>query len=68
MCGGVRFIIIEFGGCNIDSRTYFRDFWNLLNKDYNIYLMMRDGMIRIYELTEEIEIFLNCTFMFERKR
>lgn len=28
--GAVGMVLFEFGGCNIDTRTYFRDFWKLL--------------------------------------
>jgi hypothetical protein len=28
-------LTFEFGGCNIDSRTYFQDFWYLL-QDYGL--------------------------------
>lgn len=28
--GGVDALTFEFGGCNIDTRTFFRDFWKLL--------------------------------------
>lgn len=31
----IRTIQFEFGGCNIDSRTYVRDFWQLLHDKYN---------------------------------
>lgn len=27
-------VAFEFGGCNIDSRTFFKDFWSLLVVDY----------------------------------
>jgi FkbM family methyltransferase len=26
----IGMVLFEFGGCNIDSRTYFRDFWRIL--------------------------------------
>nr|PZN56883.1 MAG: FkbM family methyltransferase [Bacteroidota bacterium] len=41
----IRFIQFEFGGCNIDSRTYFQDFWYLLHERYKIYRIVRDGLI-----------------------
>ena len=63
----IRYIIIEFGGCNIDSRTFFRDFWNLLSTSYRVYLMMKDGLIEIKQLKEEQEIFMNSTYVFELK-
>jgi FkbM family methyltransferase len=38
----VRMVSFEFGGCNIDSRTYFQDFW---------YLFQEYGMQRLYRIT-----------------
>lgn len=32
--GSVSVIQFEFGGANIDSKTYFRDFWELLHDKY----------------------------------
>lgn len=32
----VDFIQFEFGGCNIDSRTYFQDFYYMLKDNYDI--------------------------------
>ncbi len=29
--GGVGMVLFEFGGCNIDSKVFFRDFWNFFN-------------------------------------
>jgi hypothetical protein len=31
---------------NVSSRTYFRDFWNLL-PNYNFYRLLPDGMVKI---------------------
>ena len=31
-------IMFEFGGCNIDSRTFFKDFWSLLVYQYQFSL------------------------------
>lgn len=56
----IKSIQMEFGGCNIDSRTYFRDFWNLLHKDYLFYRIVSDGMQPINEYRETLEIF-TCT-------
>ena len=38
--GRIGAIQIEFGGCNIDSRTFLRDFWNLLSKDFRMFRIM----------------------------
>ena len=50
-------IQFEFGGCNLDTRIYFRDFWNLLNKDYNIFLISPSGPILLKKYRELDEIF-----------
>lgn len=39
-------IHFEFNGMNVISRTFFRDFWELLS-DYDFYRMTRDGLILI---------------------
>ncbi len=57
-------IQIEFGGCNIDSRTYFRDFWNLLHENYNVFRIMKDGFWPITKYTEKLEIFTTTNFLF----
>jgi hypothetical protein len=37
----IRFISFEFGGANIDTRTYFQDYFYLFKKyDYNIYRIL----------------------------
>ena len=37
----INTISIEFGGCNIDSRTFFQDFW---------YFLHERGMWRIFRI------------------
>ena len=65
--GIIRAIQIEFGGCNLDSRTFMRDFWNLLSKDFVVYRIMRDGLVEITKYDERLEIF-TCTNFFFAKR
>ncbi len=65
--GKIRAIQIEFGGCNIDSRTFIRDFWNLLHKDFVMYRIMKNGFVEIPKYYETIEIF-TCTNFFFAKR
>ncbi len=45
--GHVSIIQFEFGGANLDSRTYFRDFWNLLTPRFCLYRILKDGLYRI---------------------
>ena len=60
----IRFIQFEFGGTNIDSRVFLRDFLNLLSPNDRIYRVVTDG---IYPLTytETLEIFSYSNFFAE---
>ena len=60
-------IQIEFGGCNIDSRTFFRDFWNLLHKDFFVYRILKNGFWEITNYTERLECFCCTNYIFVRK-
>lgn len=61
--GAIHCIQFEFGGCNIDSRTYFKDLFGLLNKDFSIYRIVRDGLVPIETYDEKLEIFQSCNFL-----
>jgi FkbM family methyltransferase len=67
MFGEIRFIQFEFGGCNIDSRTYFQDFWYLLKNKYKIYRIVKDGLFEIKEYKEYYELFMMTNFLCELK-
>ncbi len=56
----INYIQFEFGGCNIDSRTYFKDFWDLLSKNYNFYRIMKDGFVKLNNYNILLECF-NCS-------
>ena len=58
----IKFIQFEFGGCNIDSRTYFKDFFTLLNGKYRIYRILQDGLLEIGYYRETLEIFTTTNF------
>ncbi len=51
----IDYIQFEFG-CNYDSKTYFKDFFYLLNPRYEIYRILKDGLypIKEYKWTNEI--------------
>jgi len=53
----IDFIQFEFGGCNIDARVFFRDFFNLLNPNYRIYRILKNGLALIDKYNEKEEIF-----------
>jgi len=59
--GAIQF---EMGGCNIDSRTYLRDFWNLCSENYNLYRIMKNGITIIKEYDEKLENFVCANYLF----
>ena len=62
LTGKIKYIQFEFGGCNIDSRTFFRDFYNLLNPRYQIYRVLTDGLKPISAYRETDEIFVTTNY------
>ncbi len=65
----IKYIQFEFGGSNIDSRTYFQDFFYLLKeKEFDIFLIMKDGLILIDKYSERLEIFTTTNFMAINKK
>ena len=56
-------IQFEFGGSNIDSRTYFRDFWELLSSKYRLYRILKDGFAKIERYSELDEVFVMTNFL-----
>jgi len=63
----IDFIQFEFGGCNIDSKTYFQDFYYLLNEDFYIYRIVKDGLCKIDNYKEMYEAFTTTNYLAERK-
>jgi len=61
----IKFIQFEFGGCNIDSRTYFQDYWYLLNKNYIVYRIVKDGLCPINSYKETYELFSTINYLAE---
>lgn len=53
----IDFIQFEFGGANIDSRTFFQDFFYLLNPNYRIHRILKNGLVPIDNYEEKQEIF-----------
>ncbi|MHB0755365.1 FkbM family methyltransferase [Polaribacter sp. M15] len=63
----IDFIQFEFGGCNIDSRTYFQDFYLLLKDNYKIYRILRKCLFEISKYKETYEIFTTINYLAIRK-
>ena len=59
----IDFIQFEFGGSNIDSRTYFHDFFYMLKPYYTIYRILNNGLSPIKLYKETYEIFLTTNYL-----
>lgn len=58
----IGIIQFEFGGRNLDSRTFLRDFFGLLAPQYRIFRIVKDGL-RPVEYNERWEIFTTTNFL-----
>lgn len=55
-------LLFEFGLCNLNSRTYFKDFWDLLSNDFRIYRITPGGRpLLVEEYYEDLEFFRGAT-------
>jgi hypothetical protein len=61
--GVIRAIQFEFGGANIDSRTYFQDFWYLLRRSFRIYRILPTGLYEISRYSEHLEQFITTNYL-----
>jgi FkbM family methyltransferase len=61
--GRIRIIQWEFGGCAIDARVFFRDFWDLLSDRYVISRIVRDGIAPVDSYSEYWEIFRGSNYL-----
>lgn len=59
----IGYIQFEFGGTMIDSRTFFRDIYQLLNPNFKIYQILQDGIREIKQYSEKQEIFIVSNFL-----
>ena len=66
--GKVGIVQFEFGGCNIDSRTYFRDYYNFFKTDFNLFRVLSDGLQPIMVYSEKLEIFQSANYLAIRKQ
>lgn len=62
----VRLVAFEFGGCNVDTRTYFRDFWYFFQEAgaRRLYRIMPGGrLFHILRYDEGLEAFRTTNFL-----
>jgi FkbM family methyltransferase len=51
----IDIVTFEFGGCNIDTRTFFQDFWYFFNElDFRIFRITPSGYFHPIKLYQEI--------------
>lgn len=61
----IKFVQFEFGGCNIDTRTFFKDFWNLLviENGFEVFRITAFGPIKVHKYHEIYEQFLTTNYI-----
>ena len=65
----VRLIQFEFGGCNIDTRTFFQDFWYFFaEKEFLIFRITPRGPLLIKNYSEKDEHFLTTNYIALNKK
>ena len=54
-------IQFEFSAANVESRTFFRDFYELLTPRFSLYRVLQDGLQPIDQYKEAYEVFKRAT-------
>ncbi len=64
----VACVQFEFGGCNIDTRTYFQDFYYFFKSaGFDIYRLSPRGVVQITDYVEAHESFVTTNFVAVRR-
>lgn len=59
-----RVILFEFGGCNIDSHTYFQEFWYFFNaNNYKLFRVSPSGPKEVKSYNESLETFRTTNYI-----
>ncbi len=65
----IKVIQFEFGGCNIDTRTYFQDYWYFFkNNNFDIYRITPFGKQEIKKYRETNERFITTNYFCVNKK
>lgn len=59
--GMIDAIQFEFSAADVESRTFFKDFYDLLNNRYEIFRVLQDGLQPIEVYSEVHEVFKRAT-------
>ncbi|MGB0916491.1 MAG: FkbM family methyltransferase [Flavobacteriales bacterium] len=60
--GGIAHIQFEFTKCNIESKSFFKDFYDLLDEKYSLYRMLPSGMREVKKYENHLEVFAEANF------
>ena len=64
----IEVIQFEFGGCNIDTRTFFRDFWYFFKESgFDLYRITPFGVLNIAKYRELDEFYSTCNYLAKQK-
>ena len=64
-----RIVQFEFGGCNIDTRTFFQDYWFFFReRGFDLYRVTALGPIRIKKYSERLEYFTATNYVAVSKK
>jgi len=64
----IKVIQFEFGGCNIDTRTFFQDFWYFFTeRNFQLFRICPVGLIEIKKYKELDERFSTTHYLAVRK-
>jgi hypothetical protein len=59
----------EFGGCNIDTRTYFKDFWSFFSeRGFELHRVSPFGAVKIVGYREADECFTTTNYIAVNKQ
>jgi FkbM family methyltransferase len=65
----ISIIQFEFGGCNIDTRTFFQDFWYFFKKhDFTLYRIANNGPVLVNRYREADEYFSTTNYLATNNR
>jgi hypothetical protein len=65
--GKIQFIQFEFDEPNITNRIFFKDFWDLLSKKYDIYHSLYNGLVKIEKYHYSLENFSCMNYLAIKK-
>ena len=66
--GKIGVIQFEFDAPNIDNRIFFKDFWELLTPDYDLYHSLYNGLVKIEAYHYTLENFRCMNYVAIHKR